>query len=460
MADTERPPAVAGTFYPADPAELASTVAELLAAYAPLPALPHAVISPHAGYRYSGALTAQALAATRAAKPDVVVILSPSHRHAFDGVGLPSWLRFAFPGGTMPVARDLAEGLIAEGLAQICDAAHDREHGIEVQLPFLAQLHKGVPILPLVLGRGGAEAAAQIIDHIAAVARAPLFVLSSDLSHFLTQEEAEARDARTAERLEQGQSDLTAQGACGSAAINAYLISHFGQGARMLRLGMANSAAQTGDATRTVGYGAWALFATEAEILAPEWRGDLLRIARQALTSRLTRGTAPHIAVPSFAPPLQTWAACFVTLEQEGCLRGCIGSLQPQRALVADVAVNVQKAALNDPRFRPMTLSEVAQSTIKIAVLSPRRPIVFHDQLDVELQLRPGHDGLILRDQGKAGTFLPMVWDKLPDPHAFVQALKVKAGLPPDHWSDSLEIDLFHAETFAEVAPPAGSSQR
>lgn len=86
--------------------------------------------------------------------------------------------------------------------------------------------------------------------------------------------------------------------------------------------------------------------------------------------------------------------------------------------------------------------------------------MVFHDQLDVELQLRPGHKGLILLDQGKAGTFLPMVWEELPEPHAFLQALKVKAGLPPDNWSDSLEIDLFHAETFAEAAPPAGLPQR
>ena len=450
MAEAVRPPAVAGSFYPTDAVELAATVSALLEPCGALPTSPSAVLSPHAGYRYSGALTARALATTRDMQPDIIVVLSPSHRHAFEGVAVPSASAFALPGGAVPVETEMVAQLADKGLVQTCDAAHDREHGIEVQLPFLRHLHPQVPIVPLVLGQGGTELASQIIDLVVRQSDRPLFVLSSDLSHFLSDAEARSRDAATAARLEEGKSDLTAQDACGAAAINAFLTSHHGTGTRALRLQMANSARVTGDENRTVGYGAWAFAAPEAEVLSDKLRKDLLRTARQALASRLTRGSAPHIEVSSFAAPLQTRAASFVTLEQDNRLRGCVGSLLPHRALVEDVAINVQKAALNDPRFHPLSKPDLERTRIKIAVLSPRRPMVFHDQIDVEVQLKPGRDGLILRDRKHTGTFLPMVWDKLPEPHAFVQALKVKAGLPSDHWSDSLQIDLFHAESFGE----------
>jgi len=139
-----------------------------------------------------------------------------------------------------------------------------------------------------------------------------------------------------------------------------------------------------------------------------------------------------------------------VTLEQAGRLRGCIGSLVAHRPLVEDVAINVQKSAFDDPRFRPFKAEELANTQIKIAVLSPPGPLQVSDQADLEARLVPGRDGLILRDQGRSGTFLPMVWEKLPDPHAFVQALKRKAGLPPDHWSATLRVERFCAESFAE----------
>jgi AmmeMemoRadiSam system protein A len=213
---------------------------------------------------------------------------------------------------------------------------------------------------------------------------------------------------------------------------------------------MANSAATTGDVTRTVGYGAWSVMPALGECLDEAQRQRLLKLARQVLTSRVNRGKSPYIDTGTFPSWMQTHAACFVTLEQKGRLRGCIGSLRAHRPLVEDVAINVQKAAFEDRRFRPLRAEELEHTTLKIALLSPTHPMSFADQADLESQLVPHRDGLILRDAGHAGTFLPMVWDKLTGPHEFVQALKQKAGLPPEHWSDTLTVDLFHAETFAE----------
>jgi AmmeMemoRadiSam system protein B/AmmeMemoRadiSam system protein A len=449
-----RPPAVAGRFYPGTAEGVSADVARLLRGVEPLRSVPKAVISPHAGYAYSGALMARAVGALGGAQPDAVVILSPSHQHAFDGIALPSWDSFGWPGGALPVDRAAREALVAQGLAHVEDAAHDREHGVEVQLPVLRAVLGKVPLVPLVIGRASAKTVADAVDFLEDHFDAPLYVLSSDLSHFLPLDAAQAKDGATAQRIESGALDLRPEEACGARAISGFLASKTAAGLRFLRLGMANSHATSGDATRTVGYGAWALSAGAQEVLSDALRQQLLRTARQVLASRFNRGKPPVIDVPSFPAPLQTLAASFVTLTMDGRLRGCIGSLAAQRSMVEDVALNVQRAAFEDRRFRPLTVEDLPGIVIKIALLSPPGAMSFTDQADVERQLVPHRDGLILRDAGpsgsRAGTFLPMVWESLPNAHDFLQGLKVKAGLPRDHWSRSLTIERFHAESFAE----------
>ncbi len=445
---TTRQPAVAGRFYPGQPGALASEVVALLEGAPVAPEPPLAVISPHAGYAFSGRLTARALAATRDATPGAIAVLSPSHRHAFDGIAAPSQDAFALPTCTLRIDTATRDALIAGGLIHVEDAAHDQEHGVEVQLPVLHALHPGVPVLPLVVGRADNAQVAALVD---ALPEGTLIVLSSDLSHFLTRDAAQAKDARTAERLETGAApDLRPEEACGARAIAGFFTSRLAEGTRLTRLAMANSGEVTGDDSRTVGYGAWAITAGEAACLDLGQRRRLLRTGREVLASSLSRGKPPLIDTASFPPPLQTYGASFVTLEQKGRLRGCIGSLKAHRPLVEDVALNIQKSAFEDPRFNPLKERELDRTSIKIAILSPARRMTFADQEDLESQLVRERDGLILRDAGRAGTFLPMVWEKLPDPRAFVEALKVKAGLPKDHWSDTLTIDRFHAETFAE----------
>lgn len=444
--------AVAGRFFPGDAEALARGVTDCLGDGQAAASVPRAVISPHAGYPFSGRLAGAALGATKTAAPDRIVVLSPSHRHAFNGVALPSQDRYVLPGLEIAIDAQAREILVDQDLAHVEDAAHDQEHGVETQLPFLHRLHPQARVVPLVIGREKGDQVARIVDALAGMADTPpLFVLSSDLSHFLTLERAQVHDAETAKLIETGKAgQLTGAHACGAAAIRGFMTSEYGRGMRVQRLAMANSAAVTRDASRTVGYGAWAFHDTTDEILLSEHRTALLNAARHTLVSRVERGVAPDVDINGFAPAPCGHGAAFVTLQKSGQLRGCIGSLRAHRPLVADVAENTVKAAFDDPRFPQVAAGELPEITIKIAVLSPSSPMRFADEADLLAQVKPGRDGLILSDRGRRGVFLPMVWDNLPEPAAFLAALKQKAGLPNDYWSDTVQIERFCAESFSE----------
>lgn len=441
----------AGSFFPAEAGALAAAVDQALAAAGPqgAGASPRAVISAHAGYAYSGRFAGLSFAAVPVA-PGRVVVLSPSHRHAFRGIAFPAQAGFDTPLGALPIDRAACTGLAAAGLAADLDAAHDNEHGIETQLPFLARRWPGVPVVPLVLGEVSVAQVAEAVNRLDD--GATLVVLSSDLSHFLADAQARAIDADTAAMIERAEAGgLDGAHACGAKGIAGWLTSRPGRAARPLRLGMGNSGDTTGDLDRVVGYGAWAFYGLDDPILAPDHRATLLRVARQAIESRLARGRAPQVAGETFAAPLHTQAASFVTLTLDGALRGCIGSLAAHQPLFADVIENAQKAAFQDPRFPPLTAEDLPRTRLKIAVLTRAAPLSFASEAEALERIQPGEDGLILTAAGRRGLFLPMVWEDLPDPPAFLRALKRKAGLPPDFWSADLRLDRFRAEGFAEA---------
>lgn len=441
-------------FYPADPGELARTVGDCLARGAgpALPSPPRAIISPHAGYAYSGWLAGAAWSATAGAEIAHAVVLSPSHRHAFGGIALPSGAAFAMPGFDLALNTTARDALVAAGLAHIEDAAHDHEHGAETQFPFLHALHPKADVLPLVLGQVDDAQVAATIDFLDDHLGHPLFVLSSDLSHFLTETQARAQDDEASRLIEIGEwPGLTPEHACGARGIRGYLAARTGQGARPTRLARATSAQVTGDTARVVGYGAWALHGPQGDAIADDDKAALLKVARAALTTRTTKGSASTLDAARFATRLQTHGAAFVTLTLAGRLRGCIGSLMAHRPLLRDVVENAISAGHADPRFPPVMVAELATLRLKIAVLAPPAPMHFSSEDDLISQLRPGEDGLILADQGRRGTFLPMVWDSLPEPVDFWQQLKRKAGLPLDHWSPTLKVHRYRAESFRET---------
>lgn len=177
-------------------------------------------------------------------------------------------------------------------------------------------------------------------------------------------------------------------------------------------------------------------------------RRILLGVAARSIEHGLERGTPLTPDPGDYPPDLQALRATFVTLETDHRLRGCIGVLEAIRPLVVDVARNAFAAAFEDPRFPPLTRGELPRLHIHLSVLSPPTALHFSSEADLLGQIRPGVDGLILEDRGRRGTFLPSVWEELPDPERFLGHLRQKAGLPAGHWSDSLRVSRYTTETF------------
>ena len=172
----------------------------------------------------------------------------------------------------------------------------------------------------------------------------------------------------------------------------------------------------------------------------------LLDLARASIANGLKQGRALPVKPEDYSPALQSPGACFVTLQIRQQLRGCIGSLEAYRPLVEDVAENAFAAAFRDPRFAPLSEAEFPRLDYHISILSPTEPLSFTSENDLLKKLRPGVDGLVLEERGHRGTFLPSVWEQLPEPRQFLAQLKVKASLPADYWSDSIRIERYTVE--------------
>ncbi len=184
--------------------------------------------------------------------------------------------------------------------------------------------------------------------------------------------------------------------------------------------------------------------------LSPVHRRILLQVARDSIAHGLRTGRPLAVDPADFDPELQERRASFVTLNRHGRLRGCIGHLEAIQPLVADVAENAFNAAFRDPRFPPLTAGEFDDLEVHISVLSPPEPLAFDSEADLLEKIRPGVDGLILEEGPYRGTFLPSVWEQLPERGQFLAQLKMKAGLPPDYWSDTLKVYRYTTESFSE----------
>lgn len=544
-----RPPAVAGSFYPADRTTLKQLIThqldysrEVLQQLEPtLPAgVPKAVIVPHAGYVYSGTAAALAYALLERGRGSVTraVIVGPTHRVAVRGVACSTAAAFETPLGTVPV--DIAAERKALGLsvneplrsgtharpgapapAMIVNApTHAQEHAVEVQIPFLQTvLGPDLTIVPLNAGDATPQ---EVGDVLRALWGGPetVIVISSDLSHYHPHEVARALDDQTIADIAALHLPIHPRRACGAYPINGLLDVLKGRkDMRLCELGCSTSgddgvvalAGQPRPAMRdadepVVGYVSFAAWESkpEADALAgaddlgtsgtPSHGEVLLKLARAAIRERL------HIEHPTAAdstasilaanPWLNEPGACFVTLTEGGRLRGCIGSLVAHRSLGKDVAEHAVDATTRDPRFTPVTAAEYPLLNVEVSVLGEPEPITVNScdadsrgtgsktatlaslqsgpqtdavkrdgsnverpvrsRTELEEVLRPGKDGLILADRrGRSATFLPQVWDELPDPHDFVAHLLAKAGIRPSYdWTDS-EIDCQRYEVTA-----------
>ncbi|MEE8581522.1 MAG: AmmeMemoRadiSam system protein A [Myxococcota bacterium] len=181
--------------------------------------------------------------------------------------------------------------------------------------------------------------------------------------------------------------------------------------------------------------------------LDPEQRRVLLDLGLRSIEHGLDHGHPIPLDASRYDPALQSPRATFVTLHREGALRGCVGTLEVRRPLVKDVVESAFKAAFRDPRFAPLGRPEFEGLELHISVLSPLEPLPVASEEELLAKLRPGIDGLLIREGGRDGTFLPSVWDSLPDASEFVRSLKEKAGLPRDYWSDRIETQRYTVES-------------
>lgn len=445
-----RAAAVAGLFYPDDPIALEHTLAELLADVPPadLAHAPKALIVPHAGYIYSGAVAASAYARLKGLRGRIrrVVLLGPAHRVYVKGLALPEAERFATPLGEVALDREGMQQLA--GLPQVISsaAAHRMEHSLEVQLPFLQQVLGDFKLLPLAVGEATAAEVAEVLEAVWG-SDETLIVISSDLSHFLPDALARTVDGSTVEAILALDSHLNHEQACGATPINGLLLAARRHGLHPVALDVRNSSDTAGDPDRVVGYAAFA-FTPVAATSQPEIdKGTtLLTLARGEIAGKLGHDVSP----PAQAAWLDERGACFVTLTTDGLLRGCVGTLEAHRPLVLDVRENALAAAFRDPRFAPLTRDEFEAVRVEVSVLSPSEVLEVTSEAHALSRLRPGIDGVIFEYRHYRSTFLPQVWEQLPDPAGFLAQLKRKAGLPMDFWAEDVRLSRYTVTKWKE----------
>lgn len=461
-ASQSRAPAVAGLFYPADRRELDSMIAGMMdeardARQRPPGRPPFAIVAPHAGFIYSGQTAARAYQPLARFQSHFqrVLIIGPAHRVAFRGLAAPSVATFRTPLGMVPVDTEAVAALNTLEHVAVRDDAHAAEHCIEVHLPFLQRSLDAFSVIPLIVGAATPE---QVADVIRVMTAEPgtLVVISSDLSHYLDYENANRLDHDTLDAILKLDADRIAdEGACGRLPIKGLIDVAKTAGLEAFLLDHRTSGDTAGDKNRVVGYASIWFQDSGAHGLPLGEREVLLHVAEQSIRHGLANGRPLPINPDGYAAPLGQQGASFVTLKQKNRLRGCIGSLAAQRPLVADVAENAFAAAFRDPRFQPLDDEEFRQlSALEISVLSAPTPIAAANKDELLARLRPGIDGLIVREGNKRATFLPQVWQQLPSGPLFLDHLWRKAGFPTGHWSRDLHFWTYQTQSFAQHTRP------
>ncbi len=459
-----REPAVAGTFYPNDPGTLTELIDNYTQTDGTPVECPKAIVAPHAGYVYSGPIAGKVYAQLAEGRNRIrrVVLLGPSHRVAFKGMAVPTSNAFRTPLGDIPIDSAAINEILSLPNVGFLEQAHTDEHSLEVHLPFLQKVLQTFDLVPIVVGDASKEDVAQVIDKLWG-GDETLIVISSDLSHYEPYDVACEIDNRTSQKIVALDSTLSGQEACGCRPLNGLLHYVKLHGLNVETVEVKNSGDTAGSRDRVVGYGAYKVMENEGtalndiegdlETLAAEWtlaeRQRMLQVAREAIRSPLEGEKNYNIDLARFSDRLKQERATFITLNIDGRLRGCIGSLVAHRPLILDVAHNAQAAAFKDPRFSSLSHDEYELVDMHISVLSQPQPLKVASREELIEKLRPGIDGLIIKEGSFQATYLPSVWDQLPDTEQFVTELRRKAGLDPEGWSDHTEVLTYTTEEFS-----------
>jgi AmmeMemoRadiSam system protein B/AmmeMemoRadiSam system protein A len=436
---------VGGKFYPSGSGELGNAVSALqnsiLREYE---CAARAVIAPHAGYVYSGELAANALQYLPGDTKNVFVF-SPAHRVNFNGVAICDYDSFETPLGNVPVNSTINGKLAGDFGCKVFNSAFDGEHAIEVQLPFLKTNLPNARIVPLIVGNGGSKKVAGILEEFWDGGENS-FVFSSDLSHFLPEDDGRKLDLDTCGVIEACDHErLSSERACGAEGIRGLLKFAGERGFSPIRIGLSNSAKIFGDKSSVVGYGAWLLAECSVNKFVKTYFQDYaISLCNGSIKSFLDgRDDFPFEKIPEV---FQQHAASFVTLKIRGNLRGCIGSIIAHQPLITDLVYNSRNAAFHDPRFLPLTAGEFENVKIGVSLLSQPKRIRFDSEQMLLSMITPGIDGVVIKDGIFQAVYLPGVWEQLPDKREFLASLKVKAGLSPVHFSKNFEAFKFSSE--------------
>jgi AmmeMemoRadiSam system protein B/AmmeMemoRadiSam system protein A len=477
-----REAAVAGIFYPGRKEDLAKAVDQYLSDVKPVPiGNLRGLICPHAGYEFSGPVAAIAYKQLAGRDVDTVIVMAPSHYADFEGASIPDAGAYQTPLGavalsprteklvkTPPFVRNPPCQVARPGWWRQApkelppfgeDTPHTWEHSLEVQLPFLQRTLKEFTIVPIVFGRADPEKAADALAPF--LDEKTILVASSDLSHFYPYDAALQLDASCIRAIcDLDVEWMEGEEACGKLPI--LTLMHLAKKNKWQAklLDYRNSGDTSGDKSRVVGYAAIAFFQPEkgkppAEAptsqLTPEEGEVLLELAAKTVQQVVQHGTQPSVDLADLPESLREPRACFVTLNKEGQLRGCIGSIFPREPLGRAVVGRARSAATEDSRFPRVKPEELEQLEIEVSVLTVPGRLEFESPDDLLRKLRPEVDGVVLRLGRRQATYLPQVWEKIPDAETFLTHLSEKAGLWPDAWkSPNAMILVYQVQAFQQ----------
>ncbi len=447
-----KPPIFAGSSYPEKPDELTN----LLNSYMQEQKIEYkskAIIVPHAGVYYSG--HAAMVGFQHLELNENIFIIAPSHHDNFNNIALPEYTYFDTPLGSLEVNNRLIKDIAEKFPCLISNEVFDREHSIEVQLPFiqhvfypktqsaidfvigLKKIGRRIKIIPILVGNCDYRL---ISDLISTYWENSSFVISSDLSHYYTQQECRQIDTYTATIIETGKLEaFQPQQACGLIGIKGLVDFANHNECSLIRAMMYNSGDISRETDKVVGYGSWFLYTdTKNDYIEQYYSKYVLDTAKKSILSAISGEEFIPRDIPSV---LTQYGATFVTLKRNGELRGCIGSVYPTKPLILDLIDNARNAAFQDPRFEPLSSEELANLDVTISILSSIERISFKDERDLLSKIYP--HGIVLCERDRRAVYLPVVWEQLPERDVFLNSLKEKAGLPPNYFSRSLEAYKF-----------------
>jgi MEMO1 family protein len=440
-------PSVAGKFYPSDKKELKESVEGFLSKVqkGKRDGRLIAIISPHAGYRYSGQVAAHGYQEIKDSGIKKVILIGASHHAEFKGASVYTKGSFRTPLGDVEINEKLAGSLLNANADVVFNpGAFENEHSLEVQLPFLQTVLKDFTIIPILIGSPTKQTYDHLISKLSEILDdKTLIIASTDLSHYHDYHKAIEMDSRmisaieklsvveTGQLLQDGRSEM-----CGSFPVIITIEIARRQGANLgVLFKYANSGDTLDEKEHVVGYASIGLYKSP---LTEKEKKDLLALAGKTINEYVRNGKAPEMQVDN--QKYKSDGAVFVTIKKNGSLRGCIGHVQAIMPLYQSVIKNAIAACSGDPRFPPMTEEELKDINLEISILSPLSPV--KDVKDIQI----GKHGLVIRQGAHSGLLLPQVAGELGwDRDTFLKNLCAKAGLPEYAWRDA-ELYTFTAE--------------